>query len=655
MRRGRVAAAAPAQAAPTKAAPAEPAPAQRVTSGDPFAALDAKTARKAEADEISSRFPSLDQFSLLHDSGSKFEFGAPTMSPQQQSSDRTQSLTEHLADESFSPAQKPLPTIPPAARPHSAALPKTGPTVRPAPSEPSLSKVPSAPSTSKSDVSLAQTIISSNPDLRAISSKNTSRYVSTGTMTSPDLPANQVSNVLPARVSSRVSSIQAQTVPEGRRSVEPKPSISRASTLQSDLIRIDSSPRLSVDGSRPSLDATVGAARNNLPASRPRPVSTNLEGSSLDYLREKEQSRPQSRVSPNPVWSPPPQPSPSRSPLPGAESTKDNSDLDYLRSYEEREAQNEEMELRGNRQSVDSFPEGKSNLIGKFGDAFKRFENNTPATTARTPSPLKEFERRDLGPIEGPTIDDGRADIGVAEDEEELSPEKRRELERQQLLDEEARVAKAQAEYRTRVATNVSGSSGPRTSQPAPRSFNIQNRVQSLLSDEGRAAPVQRTAEGYGKYSDAAYRAAKPEKPAPSIPRKPVVGSKPRMDFPPHRKDSVPTSVSSEPARYTPPATATTSYPPKPAVNRPTAPKKPVHLNSLPTGGQSSPVKALKPVRPTPPEEQLIAFDVPGQPTLEMTAAEKDSYLEDFSKRFPSLSSIEMVERDIPSEGPGRS
>ena len=434
--------------------------------------------------------------------------------------------------------------------------------------------------------------------------------------------------------------------------------------MQSDLMKFDSSPKLSVDGGRPPVDAPAAFARSNVPANRPRPVSTNLEGSSLDFLREREQSRPQSRTSPNPVWSPPPQPSPSRSPMPISEPVKENSDLEYLRSYEEREAKNEVLGIKGNRQSFDNFSEAKPKLIGRFGDAFQRFENSSPQTTARTPSPLKELEedRRDLTPADEAEFGNGWSNTGVAASEEELSPEKRRELERQQLLDEEARVAKAQAEYRTRVAIETSGSAGsagtglPRTAQPGPRSFTIQNRVQSLLSDEARAAPVHRTAEGYGKYSDAATAASKVEKPAPSIPRKPVLAPKPRMDGNPQRKGSVPSIAASESARSTPTGSSL-NYSPKPGAPRPTAPKKPVHLNSLPTGGQSSPGKALRPIRPAQQEaeEQLIALEVPGQPALEMTQAEKDNYLEDFSKRFPSLSSIEMVERDIGADGARRS
>jgi AP2-associated kinase len=58
--------------------------------------------------------------------------------------------------------------------------------------------------------------------------------------------------------------------------------------------------------------------------------------------------------------------------------------------------------------------------------------------------------------------------------------------------------------------------------------------------------------------------------------------------------------------------------------------------------------------------EALLAVDLPGgggSALLKMTAAEKEDYIRDFQKRFPSLGSIEMVERDLAAEdagGPGR-
>jgi AP2-associated kinase len=76
-------------------------------------------------------------------------------------------------------------------------------------------------------------------------------------------------------------------------------------------------------------------------------------------------------------------------------------------------------------------------------------------------------------------------------------------------------------------------------------------------------------------------------------------------------------------------------------------------LNNLPTGGRPrSPPKQQLPPGPASQgsSEQLVGVGLPGRPTLDMTFQEKEDYVQDFSKRFPSLSSIEMVERDIDAE-----
>lgn len=656
MRRGR----------PTSSAPSQAAAPPKVTKGDPFAALDSSKSKAAvEADDISSRFPSLDQFSLLHDSGSKFDFEPSAASPTAAPSSSNPKLAERLADEVFAPShgQRSSVSATPPIRPHSAnpPAPFSAPKSRPDTDYP-LHKVPSAPSKSSSDVSRAQSIISQNADLEAIASRTTSRYVSTGTMTGPD-PSSQtdLASQLPKRVSSRISSINAQSPAQAevRRPEEQFPAVSRSSTLQSDLINMNSSPRLSIQGDRPNQVATDVPGRFEIPQFRPRPVSTNLENSSLDYLREKELSRPQSRASPNPIWSPPKQ-SPnitSSKNRPDGEPLTETSDIEYLRSLEEREARNEELEVTVKRSSMEGHSHIKPKLVGKLGEAFKRFEPDADQdvrTTARTPSPLKELSRGQLLSDPQDPIYESRESAEA----DDLSPEKKRELERQQLLDEEARVAKAQAEYRSRFGANGGprAGSGPTPAsqgQPAPRALSIQNRVQSLLSEEARTTPVQRSAEGYGKYSDAATAASKVEKPAPSIPRKPVMVSRHQVGLPANVSSTAPNIASrSNSGNNTVPGN-----PSRPVAGRPTAPKKPIHLNSIPTGGRpASPVKALRPVQPVPPanEELLIAMDLPGNPTLDMSAAEKDNYLEDFSKRFPSLGSIEMVERDVGAPDGGR-
>lgn len=97
------------------------------------------------------------------------------------------------------------------------------------------------------------------------------------------------------------------------------------------------------------------------------------------------------------------------------------------------------------------------------------------------------------------------------------------------------------------------------------------------------------------------------------------------------------------------------------------APPKPTRLNKNLTSSQSygslqsaSPPKQIMSttgMRQTGRLEALVAADLPGQPALDMSPQEKDDYVRDFSKRFPSLTSIEMVERDLATEGsakPGR-
>ena len=113
MRRGRptataqqtpVAAAAAAKA--SSAARPSPSPAK----GDPFAALDSKNyeVRAGAVDELSKKFPSLNEFSIAHDKGGKFEF--PADATVSEKGDLNERVTNALADEVFNrskPAQPP--------------------------------------------------------------------------------------------------------------------------------------------------------------------------------------------------------------------------------------------------------------------------------------------------------------------------------------------------------------------------------------------------------------------------------------------------------------------------------------------------------------------------------------------------------------------
>ncbi|KAK8090244.1 NAK protein kinase [Apiospora hydei] len=597
MRRGRLPAATN-QPPPQPAAKPSPSP-LRVTSGDPFAALDANTAaaKPGDVDEIAARFPSLDQFSLLHDQGSKFDFDSPTSPAGPKGFE--QQVSQKLADDAFAkPAAVPASSGATQSRVKSmAAANELDRTSSPLGSS---SKPAAAPPKPAGQMSRASAIINNNPELQAIAS--------------PPLPATQ------------------------------SPS------------RPNMGP--SLEGGRPSADFMEPLSKTNSLVGRPRPASTYLE-SNLDYLREKE-------TAPKPMRSPGlPSMQFENKPSPSLEPQDDatiESNVDFLRSMEEADNRKKEKASKhGKRNSSLGSLSGKNIFAGKFGDAFKRFEaKDSSFQPARTPSPLRDAEQHDLNmpltPIAGSEATDGRSDDGrMLGDQEELTPEQRRDLEAQALAEEERRVEAAAAEYRQRMAAREMGGSGA-ASAPLPKSIggvsravSIQNRVQNLLEESQKVAPPQRTAEGYGRFTDTQQAAARdkthpdlPPKPASisttggraAPPAKPVTSSSDAMA----RRQPTGTAGSESPAS----SSAAPARPLVPTHTKPSAPPKPSHLNKLPTGssGRKSPSK---------PRPNVSSADL-----IDMTPQEKDDYMQDFSKRFPSLGAIEMVERDIGDDAGGR-
>ncbi|KAL2024435.1 hypothetical protein VTK56DRAFT_8246 [Thermocarpiscus australiensis] len=686
MRRGRL----PASQAASQTIRPTPSP-PKVTNGDPFAALDARPAVQG-GDELSSRFPTLDQFSLLHDKGQKFDFESTlTTSSPQQAKDLSQRVSERLADEAFQ--VKPSGT--PAAAQVSQRQPVDLNRARVYSATASDAALTSPPVKSASgtypkppEISRASAIISNIPELQAISSQASQPsyqptpkpvMVSTGTMTSPTLDDD--SRFSPAE-RHRAASVPREpaTGPDPLR-LGDGAIASRAGARtpsfhglqQPTHTRYPSSSRPSLEGGRPSLEQLDFSRPKSRLASRPRPVSTHLE-SNLDFLREKESNSmpsPKLSMEKNLPASPGPD-----------EETNIESNVEFLRSMEDSESKKRDRSSKHiKRGSLSSLGAGtKSILAGKFGDAFKRFEANSGGPPpARTPSPLKDLERRNLTPIAGSEATDGQSDDGQAPDWEDMTPEMRREQEARMLAQEEARVAAAQAEYKQRVGQRGPGPTPlPKSIGGVSRAVSIQNKVQSLLDESSRSsASVARTAQGYGHYADAAHTSARPatNDGRPAVPRKPVPGTTTAQPTVGQRPPTAPGNSSLEPSATGRTSASTT------VGGKPMAPPKPTHLNrNLTSGGSSStalpapggragsppkplsgkvmsPPKVRAPASGTNPpasaEEVLLAVDLPGgqgSALLQMTSAEKDDYIRDFQRRFPSLGSIEMVERDLAAE-----
>ena len=190
-------------------------------------------------------------------------------------------------------------------------------------------------------------------------------------------------------------------------------------------------------------------------------------------------------------------------------------------------------------------------------------------------------------------------------------------MEKRKLEAEERRVATAAAEYRKRVAER--GGEGGRE---RARASSIQNKVQSLLKENEK--PPTKTAAGYGRFTDLnpASQTKNFENPSPvqlpkpsAIQREGEQGSK---------------SISASPSTITPLPNYSAAQGAQRPAQRPTAPPKPQVLRT----GQGV---------------ALSGDSATDAVQAGEAASPNDDWEVNFSKRYPSLSGLELVETEIDS------
>lgn len=626
---------------------ADPPPGIRAVSADPFAALDAGPS-KASQDELSGRFPSVEQFSLLHDYGNKFEFSeSVSFAPESGKKDLNTRLTEKLADDAFAPTNQPPPQKQAASRvPDGVSRGVTG------------SGIPSWPSLSEPQPTRAP-------------------MVSTGTMTSPTpsrSPSPRVEPLIPelggysmGKSEQRSHQHASHETTQSKSQRLPVPEASRPLIHTATLSRTPSPSRPSLDIHRPAsaLDITYPSpiGRPASANSRPRPTSVYIE-SNLEFLRDLDSATTQASVGTSSgIFI---HRASTGQSISSQRSEHIESNVDFLRAMEsESDAKPEKRIASGGfvgkhikRASMPSIslPNTKSLLAGKFGDAFRRFERNNTGGNDRhhqdkTPSP-------DMDRVLMPASDDDWEVIS-----QDVPPEMKRELEKRRLSQEERRVAAAAAEYKRQVADRVPGEGGSvRISSSKNRASSIQTKVQALLSENHRA-PAPKAVEGYGRFTDVQQH-QQSSHPTEHTSGRVRVPEKPRADGHVlskqyHRDSNYRPAGPGDHSRIKesiieirPASSSGTVHkiPRKPVVLAPT-PGVPTSSTSPTSANRPDPPRKPTKLRGNSPSLPMPRNGEPEGGTNGADGAADDDWQSSFAKRYPSLSGLEMVETVV---GPGR-
>ncbi len=320
------------------------------------------------------------------------------------------------------------------------------------------------------------------------------------------------------------------------------------------------------------------------------------------------------------------------------EETNIESNVAFLRAMEDEEGSRRRDKRRSGesrhvkRSSMPSISLSgtKTLLAGRFGDAFRRFEGHAGGSSHSGPEAVDSHRGRPLSPI---TMSERTGDRSDDDDHERrpsttgaMGAEARRELERQALAQEERRVEAAAEDYRRRLADR-SDQSGVNHSRPSSsglrsKATSIQDSVRSVL---GENHPP---------------RAGRPGL-EPSPERSSDIISPPaRGDAAPRAPPAVPSHVSAArpvaPSSVTGPSPNAMPITGRRLASRPSAPPKPDKLRT----GTGTVTGTGIPPRPG-------AAGVAAGPTASIAPATVEAWEASFSRRYPSLSQLEMVETDL--------
>ena len=618
MRRGRPPAQVSSAHNPTKSS--------KRAKNDPFAALDSTSdpVRAAAVDELASRFPSLDEFSILHDKGSKFDF-SQTDEPGINQTQFNEKVSEALVDEAF-------------RRPHTSTSEETS----------SIFQNNRTQIASKA-TEKPKTQLPRETQIPNISLKQR-QMVSTGTMTSqsPLLPISQTPSSNHTRPSFVSSSVLEKKIdrprfgkPSGLLKQDSEPDIPKKqrppllnSYRSKSFITADLMPRSPVS-SRPSLESKrpteLGVedpiSRSRSFNSKIRPSSMHLQPSPKYYQERKHTNGVNSFTNPYSDSVKGVRTHVASESVHGHGEGNISSDIDFLRVIEDEEPVKKRTKAVENKSTKrSSLPASISNtkniLAGKFGDAFRKFENNNVGNRQHTLNKQADGKEEVLASITGSVNTDVHTEDIVGMDEtEDLMPEVRREFERMQMQQEEKRVAEAAVAYRQNLGDQEVNQKFSKTNKAS----TIQDHVKTLLQDNDTST------------SGNSNRQASPPLPLdPSFPS-PVKDSK-MCEIPSNHITDI-SQAEPRPTGYksiAKPLTRASVPPVSRALPRPTAPPKPEALRS---GSQVSLLASSR--------KKSAVFQA-GPPAKSHALKGRFEATEDleanFNKRYPNLSRLDMVE-----------